>query len=60
MKTFRAKAYGKIYYYADIQAETEEEAWEIAQNLLPYDEWVEDKEASYYNEDFVVTDVEED
>ena len=60
MKTFRAYAYGKTYYYADIEAETEEEAWEIAENLLPYDEWKEDKERSYYSEDFKVTDVEED
>ena len=60
MKTFRAKAIGRQYFYIEIEAETEEEAWEKAE-ALPYDEWERDENALYFdpNFGFEITSVEE-
>lgn len=61
MSTFIVKAIERKFYIAEIEAETEEDAWEKA-DTLPYDEWKEDEDAWYsnYNCTFEVTSVEED
>lgn len=62
MSTFIVKAITREFYKAEIEAETEEDAWEKA-NAFPYDEWEKDEDAVFSaspDYQFEVTSVEED